>query len=299
MKWFRFYHEFMDDPKVSMMSDTDQLLWVKSLCLASESAVRGVIFLSDEQIAWRLRIAKETWQSAADKFRAKGMLDHIENGYQIANWDDRQFESDSSTARVTKHRTQKRNVSETFQESACNVSETLNETPPETDTDSKADPETETETETEKVKESSAVSNVVPIPKEPYQDFADIYNRFRPPTWVGVRSIGSDRKKLTKGWIKSYGREGALERLENALRWLTAPSMQWWITKPGKFSYATLGSKDRLYEWSECWGQLQSGENVIAMPEAQVEAAAAMASGHMANAEWIARKNRELGIANA
>lgn len=29
MAWFRFYSEFMDDPKISMMSDSDQLLWVE------------------------------------------------------------------------------------------------------------------------------------------------------------------------------------------------------------------------------------------------------------------------------
>jgi hypothetical protein len=42
MKWFRFYHEFVDDPKIAMMSDSDQLLWVKALCLASESEDRGI-----------------------------------------------------------------------------------------------------------------------------------------------------------------------------------------------------------------------------------------------------------------
>lgn len=107
MKWFRFYHEFVDDPKIAMMSDSDQLLWVKALCLASDSAVRGVIMLTDEEICWKLRITVESWKHAVDKFRAKGMVEHCEDGYRISNWDKRQFASDSSAERVAKHRAEK------------------------------------------------------------------------------------------------------------------------------------------------------------------------------------------------
>jgi hypothetical protein len=53
MKWFRFYSEFMDDPKIALMSDSDQLLWVKDLCLASEISSRGQIKLTDEEIFWK------------------------------------------------------------------------------------------------------------------------------------------------------------------------------------------------------------------------------------------------------
>lgn len=91
MKWFRFYHEFMDDPKIAMMSDSDQLLWVKALCLASDNDKRrGHIDLSDEEICWKLRISVESWGHAIDKFRAKGMIEHVEGGYKIINWDKRQ-----------------------------------------------------------------------------------------------------------------------------------------------------------------------------------------------------------------
>ena len=84
MKWFRFYNEFVDDPKISMMSDSDQLLWVKALCLASDSKSRGKILLTDEEICWKLRIAIEQWKHAIDKFRAKGMIEHCDGGYKIS-----------------------------------------------------------------------------------------------------------------------------------------------------------------------------------------------------------------------
>lgn len=125
MKWFRFYHEFMDDPKIAMMSDSDQLLWVKALCLANESSTRGLILLSDEEICWKLRITSETWQHAMDKFRAKGMIEHCTKGYKITNWSKRQFESDSSANRVAKHRKKKaKKRLETETKQACNVTET-------------------------------------------------------------------------------------------------------------------------------------------------------------------------------
>jgi len=87
MAWFRFYSEFIEDPKISMMSDSDQLLWVKALCLASQSKIRGVINLADEEICWKLRISIEQWKHAIDKFRAKGMIEHCTNGYKITNWE--------------------------------------------------------------------------------------------------------------------------------------------------------------------------------------------------------------------
>jgi len=145
MKWFRFYAEFVDDPKIAMMSDTDQLLWVKALCLANDEKKRGFIALSDDEICWKLRCNSEVWKHAVDKFRAKGMLEHSESGYKITNWDSRQFESDNSTARVKSCRQRKKATkeeSETFQKQPCNVTETfqkqpcnVTETPPDTDTD--------------------------------------------------------------------------------------------------------------------------------------------------------------------
>jgi hypothetical protein len=137
MKWFRFYSEFVDDPKIAMMSDSDQLLWVKALCLASDSLPRGEIRLTDEEICWKLRINPETWRHAIDKFRAKGMIEHIKGGYKITNWCKRQFESDNASQRVAKHRA---NKGSNKQKQPCNVTSNVSVTPPEqiqiTDTES-------------------------------------------------------------------------------------------------------------------------------------------------------------------
>jgi hypothetical protein len=138
MKWFRFYDEFLDDPKVAMMSDSDQLLWVKALCLANSDKRRGFITLSEDEICWKLRISIEQWKSVVDKFRAKGMIEHCEGGYKITNWGSRQFCSDSSAERVSRHRQKKKQ--------ACNVTPTVTVTPPDTETDTETDKEKEKET---------------------------------------------------------------------------------------------------------------------------------------------------------
>lgn len=156
MKWFRFYSEFIDDPKIAMMSDSDQLLWVKALCLANDEKQRGCILLSDEEICWKLRISIEQWKHAIDKFRAKGMIDHIDGGYKIKNWDKRQFESDSSAKRVAKHRAKKASkkaqrkapkVTETEGLQPCNVTVTPPDTDTDTDTEREKDPDRNTEPE--------------------------------------------------------------------------------------------------------------------------------------------------------
>jgi N-terminal phage replisome organiser (Phage_rep_org_N) len=151
MKWFRLYHDMIDDPKIAMMSESEQLLWVRILCLASMSEARGVIMLSDDEIAFRLRISIESWKTAKDKFRCKGLVDPVATDMlRISGWDDRQFESDSSTARVAAHRAKKKgadgNVTATLQPSYSNVgcnADVTRVTASDTDPDSDPDPKKE------------------------------------------------------------------------------------------------------------------------------------------------------------
>jgi len=39
--WFKFYDEFLDDPKMLSLSDGMVTLWVRMLCLANRSDERG------------------------------------------------------------------------------------------------------------------------------------------------------------------------------------------------------------------------------------------------------------------
>jgi hypothetical protein len=272
MKWLRFYHEFIDDPKVSMMPDTDQLLWVKALCLASESSVRGVILLSDEEISWRLRVAKETWQCAVDKFRAKGMVEHTPDGYRISKWDERQFESDTSTERVKKHRSGKKD--ETLQERFGNALDT------------------EKESDSKQIQSRSKA-------EDPLQAFLDIYNACKPATWKKARGAGGKRAKMIQDWIKLHGRAEALDRLEASMRWINQPNQSFWLGKPGQFGIVNISYQDRLYEWSEAWYELQQGNTLIGVPSVDAQAAISQASNAAYYDGWAEEMESRRGLRSA
>lgn len=100
-QWFRMYAEFANDPKVQMLSETDQRRYVMLLCVRCN----GDVTLQDEEVAFQLRISNEEWATTKALFVSKGL---ISDDNKPAAWDKRQFASDSSAARVSKHREKKK-----------------------------------------------------------------------------------------------------------------------------------------------------------------------------------------------
>lgn len=116
-QWFRMYYEFMHDPKVQTLSEVDQRRYVMMLCM---KCCNGDVTLQDEDVAFLLRIDTDELVSTKARLIQKGL---VSDTYQPLAWDKRQFVSDSSAARVARHREKKKQ--------ACNVTVT----PPDTDTD--------------------------------------------------------------------------------------------------------------------------------------------------------------------
>ena len=121
--WFRLYAEFATDPKVQMMSEANQRRFIMLLCLRCSNSD---VTLHDEEVAFQLRISNEEWAQTKALFMSKNM---IEEDNTPAAWEKRQFVSDSSAARVAKHRAKKKR--------ACNVTET----PPEAEAEAEAEAE--------------------------------------------------------------------------------------------------------------------------------------------------------------
>jgi|GEM_PF-6186987 len=129
MKWFRLYHDVIDDPKIGLLSESEQLLWFKLLCLASMSDDRGSIDMNDDEVCFRLRISVEFWRCVKEKFRVKGLIECGKNGaIEIRNWSKRQQDSDSSTERTQRYRQKQKagkkkvgNVTGTSQERECDA----------------------------------------------------------------------------------------------------------------------------------------------------------------------------------
>ncbi|QOT75072.1 hypothetical protein [Cupriavidus basilensis] len=126
--WFRMYSEFATDAKVQSMSEPMQRRLMMLFCLRCSNALAT---LQEDELAFALRLSDEELAETKALFVRKGFVDE---GWNLCNWDKRQFVSDSSTGRSRKHREgKKKDVQQ-----PCNVAAT----PPDTDTEADTDTET-------------------------------------------------------------------------------------------------------------------------------------------------------------
>lgn len=102
--WFRLYSEFATDPKVQMLSESDQRRLIMLFCFRCNDNVT----LHDEEVTFLLRISNDEWQQTKALFIAKGF---INDSNEILNWDKRQFTSDTSKNRVAAYRERKKQES--------------------------------------------------------------------------------------------------------------------------------------------------------------------------------------------
>ena len=116
-RWFRFYDDAINDPKILKLSDKLHRVWIGLLCAASKN--NGELPPLDD-LALLVRMKPEKLRSALESLIKSGLFDDFGVVLKPHNWDKRQFKSDVSTERVKRFR---------------NVSGTVSETPPDTDTD--------------------------------------------------------------------------------------------------------------------------------------------------------------------
>lgn len=110
MPWFRIYHEMLDDPKIGTLSDAEYRLWIELLCLACRAGKQGDTSLTIKDIEWQLRReSKGNVSETLHELLHRGLVELNTNGNGketifITKWKSRQYQSDSSTIRVRKHR---------------------------------------------------------------------------------------------------------------------------------------------------------------------------------------------------
>lgn len=125
MRWFRFYAETMDDPKVQRLPPHLFKTWVNLLCLAAKN--NGHLPCA-EDIAFALHRRVFEVRQLIHGLLAADLLSIDGGGYTPHNWHGRQYRSDQSNQRVKAHRDRYKAVTVT-------------------------PPDTEAETETERKKE--------------------------------------------------------------------------------------------------------------------------------------------------
>lgn len=96
--WFRMYSEFSHDPKVQTMSEAMQRRYTMVMCMRCSN---DLVTLHETDIAFYLRISEQDLAETKALFITKGFID---SGWNLLNWEKRQMLSDTSNARVAKHR---------------------------------------------------------------------------------------------------------------------------------------------------------------------------------------------------
>lgn len=125
--WFRVYSEFATDAKVQSMPEAMQRRLMMLFCLRCSDVL---VTLSDDELAFQLRISDADLAETKALFVRKGF---INDAWEIANWDKRQFVSDSSAQRTKAYRERQKNKTVTSQERQGDSLDT------DTDTDTKTD----------------------------------------------------------------------------------------------------------------------------------------------------------------
>jgi hypothetical protein len=104
-RWFRYYDDALDDPKVQRLSGDLFKVWVNLLSLASKNDGK---LPSTDDIAFRLRISIQDAQQRVEDLILAGLIDVLpDKSFEPHNWSERQFASDSSAVRMQKLRKKK------------------------------------------------------------------------------------------------------------------------------------------------------------------------------------------------
>ena len=108
-RWFRFYSEALDDPKVQRLPPHLFKSWINLLCLAAPA---GGDLPSIDDIAFRLRISAQDARAQIDELILIGLIDLGPSGKMTPhNWSTRQARSDVSRERTRRYRQRKINPS--------------------------------------------------------------------------------------------------------------------------------------------------------------------------------------------
>ena len=132
MQWFRLYNDIVDNHKIRMLAFEDRWHFIAIMACHSQELGGGDEFF-ERSLAIKLGVQVRELEEIQRRLMDVNLIDA--NWIPIG-WDDRQFLSDNSHARVKKYREKQRlNNSVTKVKRDCNVSVTVQETDTDTDTD--------------------------------------------------------------------------------------------------------------------------------------------------------------------
>lgn len=160
VSWFRLHDRVLDDPKVAKLSDSLFRYWVKILSLANRH--KGSLPHDLRDVAYALRVSERKARGIIDDLINASLLDECDAQLlRPHDWDDWQYQSDTSTKRVQRFRERKRNVSVT---------------PPDTE-------QNRAETETEHKTQDLLAIELLPdwVPVQAFENFVEMRRKIKKP----------------------------------------------------------------------------------------------------------------------
>ena len=254
MDWFRMFHNLPNDRKIRRFSVAQRWAWVCLHCAASESKERGTILMGNEDqedLADYCGFeALQDFQFFLDKLRQKGMIDPVENGFRISDWDEKQYTKPSDKPEATRER--KRRQRERSKESEQGMSRVTSAgqrvMSRHTDTDPDPDPDPDPDSDPDQEKTPKPPKGAVPQTgsgKISANDLVSAYNQHRPRLWSECKTLNADRRKKLNRFIRDC--ENPLGSMISAMRYVSKD--EWWSVK--KLGIDTCLTKNHLLEWSE------------------------------------------------
>lgn len=207
-RWFRFYDDALEDPKVQRLAPHLFRAWVNVLCLASKHEGK---LPSTSDIAFKLRMSEGDAQGVLEELILAGLIDITAHGEITPhNWQSRQFASDTSKDRTRKWR-------KTQDKKPCDVTVTASDGKCDAiDTDSDSDTDTERDTP---LPPSGAAGVEKPLPKFGKLEALEAFNAFNA---IALRCALPQAAKLTPNRersivarLKDYGLDGWHRALAN------------------------------------------------------------------------------------
>jgi hypothetical protein len=205
MQWFRLHNKLLNDPTVQGLSSDQFKVYINLLCYASSIDRGGYVGTLDET-AFALRETIEHVTSCFNAFQGVGLIvtnETDDETFQIPQWKKKQYESDSSTERVKKHREKVKR------------SKTVTVTP--------SDTEADTDTE-QKQKESKTKRFTPPSQK----DVANYFFERQSPAAVGEADkfidfytsknwmVGKNKMKDWKASVRNWMRKDETDQRTNS-----------------------------------------------------------------------------------
>lgn len=122
MKWFRFYHDSIFDPKIQTLPGDLYKAWCNILCLASKHKKRGLI-PPVSTISFHLRISEDQTQSILDELHQRKLIDKTREGYHAHDWNEWQTSTSANAARQKRYRERHKKASDCKRDADRNVTD--------------------------------------------------------------------------------------------------------------------------------------------------------------------------------